>query len=207
MSQTHEPWRKMMAAFSLNDTVLWEAFSRSHHVSQTLSTRKDNQRGCWVHGTVHFYSERCVSLGRYLDGLYLWGPDHSLPRIGREGGYRHQWLEWSWTGRLNQDVEKRPGLDGNIVLSKKHREPSLGCRASSHPRWWPRHPILGGSDCPDAPGTGHTQPGQGTLAGFLATAGSRVSLCLFLSPLALGVTGSEQTNGRASFRDCLGAWN
>lgn len=26
--------------------------------------------------------------------------------------------------RLNQDVEKRPGLEGSIVLSKKHRESS-----------------------------------------------------------------------------------
>lgn len=82
------------------------------------------------------------------------GTDHSLPRIGGRVDTDTSVAGVVLDRRLNQDVEKRPGLDGNIVLNKKHREPSwdAGHHIQDGDPW---HPILGGSDCPDAPGTGH----------------------------------------------------
>ena len=146
------------------------------------------------------YSERCYFTGRYLDGLYSWGPDHSLPRIGR-GGWD---TDMSVAGvvpdrRLNQDVEKRPGLQGNIVLSKKHREPSWDAGHHHIQDGDPRHPILGGSDCPDAPGTGHAQPGQEALAGFWPQLAAEKPLPVPLSS-STGCHCSEQMNERASLQ-------
>ena len=104
-------------------------------------------------------------------------------------------LDW----RLNQDVEKRPGLEGNIVLSTKHREPSWDAGHHHIQDGDPWHPILGGSDCPDAPGTGHAQPGQGTLAGFWPQLAAEKPLPVPLSS-STGCHCSEQTNERASLQ-------
>lgn len=145
------------------------------------------------------YSERCYFTGK-VDGLYLWGPDHSLPR-DREGGYRH---ECGWVvldRRLNQDVEKRPGLDGKqLLLNKKHGNP-LGCRGIITSRWWPLASHIleeGQGQIAQMPQEQDTlKPWSGDACRLLATAGSReASACS--SPLALGVTAANKRRA-----DCI----
>lgn len=187
MSQTHEPWRKMMASLRPNCCAVRP--SRE----QTLSTRKDNLERATVHGTVHFLQWEVLFTGRYLDGLYLWGPDHSLPRIGRVD------TDTSVAGvvldrRLNQDVERRgqgsmatlywakstgntPGMQG-IITSKMV---TLGS------------PILGGSGA-QMPQEQDTLSLVRTLAGFWPQLAAEKPLPA-LSPLALGVTAANKRMG------------
>lgn len=154
------------------------------------------------------YSERWFLPGRYLDGRYPWIPDHRFPGMGRGGWDRAQiwvWVEWSWTGESGCRGRGQ-GLRAPLYWAKSTGNPP-GMQGIIKSKTVALSTPPGVGQIAQMPGE------QDTLSlarGDLQASGhswQQRSLCLFLSPLALGVTAANEGTNVHPFRDCLGAWN
>lgn len=94
---------------------------------------------------------------------------------------------------------KRLRLEGTTVLGKRCQQLSWDTGHHQTQDHAISTPAYMGQR---AQGPGHAQPAKGDLQASGHSWQQRC-LCLFLSPLALGVTAANMH----PFRDCLGAWN